>query len=577
MLPFFERGSGSGASIGDSGGPAVINKNGAKTQIGVTSWGIIAGQTPGIYTNIVNYATWIETITGFTLNSSGVDLYTKDKIWDMGFEPFSYKYPWTSEDIWVRNNNDTIEIHQNPEYSMFNDSVYVKVRVRNKGCTASAGNEVLKLYWAKASTSLAWPRNWNGSVTIGSTPLGGSFSSIILPIIKPGSAYIATFPWLPPNPADYAAIASNSIFFANQPHHFCLLSRIEAVNDTMTFIETANTKTNVLNNNNIAWKNLSVVNVDSTNLTSPGNGTDVPIGATIVTGDPTGNGGEFYIKLCDSLEKNLIGVSEHAEITVTLDDPLWNLWESANFESENIQAINYDEKNFIAGNGCAILKDIDFQPDEFNLLHVSFNFLVEDYSTLQSTYDYSVVLTNSANQIFGGETYQINTSTRSTFDAEAGQDYEIVEGEFVQLSALQINEGAVYNWYDDNGALIYSGANFSVSPDVSQTYTLEVIATLDGYKDYDEVEVEVKTNYISSISPNPASNQIEVSYILEDIAQSAYLVLVKTQTSASSQFILNINQNSNIINTSNLTDGVYSVILVVDGVTKDYKNLLISH
>ncbi len=111
MLPLYNIGTGAGP--GDSGGPAVIDNNGYNINIGASSWGYWPkDQLPTIYTNVRNYATWIQNTTGLTINSTGIDLYTKDKPWDMGFEPFSYQFPWKSEDIWVRNQNDGIEEHQ---------------------------------------------------------------------------------------------------------------------------------------------------------------------------------------------------------------------------------------------------------------------------------------------------------------------------------------------------------------------------------------------------------------------------------------------------------------------------------
>jgi len=45
------------------------------------------------------------------------------------------------------------------------------VRVRNRGNSASSGNETLHVYWAKASTGLAWPVDWNDHLD---NPCGGA-------------------------------------------------------------------------------------------------------------------------------------------------------------------------------------------------------------------------------------------------------------------------------------------------------------------------------------------------------------------------------------------------------------------
>ncbi len=181
------------------------------------------------------------------------DLWAKDVSDDMGAEPDPSTQPmWVSDDIWVRNDNNGIanQDHQNPEYGSSTTAVYV--RVRNRGCTGSASGTV-RLYWAKASTGLSWPAPWDGSVTAPAL-MGGSIGS--QPVsVSAGDDEILSFPWAPPNPADYAS-------FGADQGHFCLLARIEtgpAPSYGMTSPETGNLYANVQNNNNIVWKNITVV------------------------------------------------------------------------------------------------------------------------------------------------------------------------------------------------------------------------------------------------------------------------------------------------------------------------------
>ena len=186
----------------------------------------------------------------------GPDLWSKDTSDDMGVEPDVSTQPmYISDDIWVRTGNDGLvhQDHQNPEYrppgSMPN-TVYV--RVRNRSCGGSQSGTV-RLYWAKASSGLSWPAPWDGSVTapaLMGSPIGSAPVSV-----SGGDEQIVAFPWLPPNPADYAV-------FGADEHHFCLLSRIET--DTaapygMTSPETSDLYANVASNNNIVWKNIEVV------------------------------------------------------------------------------------------------------------------------------------------------------------------------------------------------------------------------------------------------------------------------------------------------------------------------------
>lgn len=178
---------------------------------------------------------------------------------DMGYEPNEAPatYPmWVSEDIWVRNQQDGIQYqeHENPEYET-GKKVYVYVRVRNRGGAISSGNEQVNLYWAKANTSLDYPSAWNGSNVLCTNPAGGQIatSQTVTPL-QPDGYKIYMFEFNLPKPSDYSCVGDIN--------HFCLLARItdsSKPNEGMTFAETNDIYSNVRNNNNIAWKNISIL------------------------------------------------------------------------------------------------------------------------------------------------------------------------------------------------------------------------------------------------------------------------------------------------------------------------------
>lgn len=107
--------------------------------------------------------------------------------------------------------------------------------------------------------------------------------------------------------------------------------------------------------------------------------------------------------------------------------------------------------------------------------------------------------------IIGGETYEIKKKTRSLFEAVA-PDKEVDLNQTITISAEDINEPAIYNWYDNDGNLIYQGKDLQIANAVSEKFKLEVIATTDGFKDYKEVEVTLKPSTLENIVPNPAIN-----------------------------------------------------------------------
>jgi hypothetical protein len=185
------------------------------------------------------------------------DLWMQDNADDIGTEPDLSTNPmWISDDIWVRNGPDglTNQDHQNPNGEQTN---YVYVRVRNRGCTgAAAQSGTLKLYWAKASSSLSWPAPWDGSVT--SPALMGGIIGSQAVTVSGGTTQIVQFTWTPPDPSNYASFGADKA-------HFCLLARIETSSTApfgMTSAETTNLYANVQNNNNIVWKNITIVDTD---------------------------------------------------------------------------------------------------------------------------------------------------------------------------------------------------------------------------------------------------------------------------------------------------------------------------
>jgi len=185
------------------------------------------------------------------------DLWMQDHADDTGTEPSPTTQPmWVSDDIWVRNGTDglTTQDHQNPRAEA-SSTVYVRVRHRGCGGGSALGGTV-RLYWAKASTGLSWPAPWDGSVT---TPalLGGSIGSQAVSVAG-GTQQIVSFPWTPPDPSDYASFGADRA-------HFCLLARLETTPSApfgMTVPETSNLYANVRDNNNIVWKNITIVDVD---------------------------------------------------------------------------------------------------------------------------------------------------------------------------------------------------------------------------------------------------------------------------------------------------------------------------
>ncbi|MCB9177522.1 MAG: hypothetical protein H6648_10200 [Caldilineae bacterium] len=163
------------------------------------------------------------------------DVWMKDTWSDTGREPdpaTAGQSMWQSPYIWIRTAADPGFLHQhehqNPESAWAN---HVFVKLHNGGDAAASGR--LKLYYAKASTGLAWPGDWTEFADLPTT-LSGNSTSIAQTVWNTSAA---------------------------QTGHFCLLARWVSSGDPMTAAETANVDQNTRRNNNIVWRNVNIVNL----------------------------------------------------------------------------------------------------------------------------------------------------------------------------------------------------------------------------------------------------------------------------------------------------------------------------
>lgn len=489
------------------------------------------------------------------LNSYNLDLMVKDGLDDLGEEPnTTTPYLWTSTDIWIRNNDDNGLEHQNPEYHPTNPN-FAYIRVKNKSCIPSNGNEILKFYWAKAGTSLSWPSSWNGNNYFSQGPLlGAPVGQATIPVLQAGQETIIKIPFYAPNPNIY------NWFLGWEQWHFCLLARIEAVNDPLT--ETNDLVANVKNNNGIAWKNVSIVD-NEVDLTR----------ATVAVGNPSDVPRTFFLEFVVEDVETGKPIFEEAEVGIKMDDVLFNAWERGGKEAQLLEATLEEKRKIVKGNNV-ILDNISFNANEVGSLILDFNFLTKEL-TDKPKFKYHVVQKDAlTGDIVGGETYEIKKKTRNLFEAIA-PDKEADLNQTITISAQDINEPAIYNWYDEQGNLIYTGKDLQIANAVAEKYKLEVISTIDGFKDYTEVEVKLKPSSIESISPNPSSSNVTISYKINE-ANSAYLMVISLYggTSTSNNYILDVNANAINLNVNNYVNGIYTVALVVDGKITDAKTLI---
>jgi hypothetical protein len=178
-------------------------------------------------------------------------LYVRDNIADAGSEPnATTAVAWESPDVWVRQIADGVTVGE-PILGGQPSVVYVRVTNKGQAPYPGGGNDVVRLYWAKAQTGLPWPAPWDGS---GPSPKHGGTIASAQPIgaILPGQSIDISISWPDtPNPVDYG-----------NDDHFCLLAFImKATSPEWEGFQGPNLNQNVLKLSNVAWRNIHIVPV----------------------------------------------------------------------------------------------------------------------------------------------------------------------------------------------------------------------------------------------------------------------------------------------------------------------------
>lgn len=328
------------------------------------------------------------------------ELYVKDRPEDAGAEPNPSTSPmWQTDDIWLRKAQDAAHafahMTEDAEYrTIAANPNYIYVEVRNRGGAPSSGTEQLSMYWAKAGSSLTWPASWNGSTYFDPGPntmlMGAPISTQTIPVIAAGSSVILEFPWMPPNPATYTGA------LAADQNHFCLLARITtsaAAPYGMTFPETGALYSNVQNNNNIVWKNISVFNL---------NMSDAPAYAVV------GNFGEQPMKARIRFqvmnEEGIGGLLNKGVIKVSVNGKLKEIFTQNRPAGEGIKVTG--DGTFEVSKDGAFLDNIVLQPHDYGTMKLEF--IPANKKDLGKGFAVTVThidITNGTEQIIGGQTF----------------------------------------------------------------------------------------------------------------------------------------------------------------------------
>jgi hypothetical protein len=303
------------------------------------------------------------------------------------------------------------------------------------------------------------------------------------------------------------------------------------------------------------------------------NGNRFPPGTFITVGNVEDGEAKFNIVFNVDDAHSGKELTKEAEVWAVFDNSGWDISNAIT----DAQLDGLKRKNghtFLITQDHAAIRNITFPATTTVDLNTGFGFLTKEV-TARTEYWYHVSQQHSnAGYVTGNLHFQIIRDPRNLFNADAGGDKEVDKDAAITVSADDILEAATYNWYDMDGNLIYTGKDLTITADITKKYKLEVIADLDGYKDYSEVEVKVRMGTISSISPNPANGQTDISFNTQG-GSSAYISIFNVITGSADQHILTLGQGTLNLDLSTYQPGSYQVILVTDGLVRDTEGLMV--
>lgn len=474
-----------------------------------------------------------------------MDLYIRDTYADNGVEPsITNGCMWNSPDIWIEDLNGNMV--ENPiggrEYN-------VCVRIHNNKDIASTGEEILHLNWAKAGIDLRWDNNWDGEHFFDCGEYiskGGIITeNLSIPSIEAGCSIVVKALWSVPE----AEMYENCTELNSDLWHFCLLARVhdgnEIINENSDNLDMAYF---VEHNNNVAWKNLSVLN------------SDTPV-AVVSVSNPYKEKRLFKIVYKAKQNIALENLNQFAEIYLFLSDNLKDAWKLSNNKGRGVSIIR--ENLVMLTDTIAVIDSILLNPNELYTLETKVSFLTQLTPNINEfEFDLALYDIEKGENLIGGEHYLSIKDEVRNFKAIALKDTVILNSQPITFNAVNISEEAEYIWYNANGDTISTQQMLEVQPMKTEYYLLEVVAQYDGAKDYDTVTATMINGIINNITPNPASNNISVSYMLSEYTPTAMIQIMNNLGIVLNSTIVTNNQTEVEINISSFVKGLYTLSLV---------------
>jgi len=329
----------------------------------------------------------------FNRIAPAVDLYIKDNPEDTGKQPnLTTDKFWCSPSIWVRNQDDGIEKHENPYYAPDHLASMVYVRVHNRGKKNYEEGLWAHVYWAKASTGFT-DAAWKGRELYNHQVITGEhLRASHIPPIASNTSEMVRVTWHLPQDLLGAASDNNT-----ENHHFCLLAKIMDTHLDDGY-EAGKRYFNVKGSNKQAQKNVSVIKREELSKATK-------VFVRNISSSPQ----KYSLELIPRSSEDA-GLYDDAYVQMSMSQSIYEAWEDGGMQSENITipldiANSPGKRNIKFQSLDGKLKDICLPANEFDEVSLQFNFrrgLIRD-----DPYIFDLIQKDEHGNIVGGETFEI--------------------------------------------------------------------------------------------------------------------------------------------------------------------------
>lgn len=488
---------------------------------------------------------------------SSVDLYIKDNPEDTGKEPNTTTNEfWKSPSIWVRNQEDSIYGHQNPEYSSDHRVAFVNVRVHNRGKEDFDGEgKWILIYWVQASTGItqkAWKgrelyeNKWQTGGVLEARPIDEK--------IEAGKYRDFSIDWkLPYMLKEYP----------EGNFHFCLLAKIM---DTPYDNGYSPEKSyfDLKGSNDQAQKNVTIIRKKDTEKFF-----------NVYVRNTSTLDKAYTLELIPQTEADAT-LYQRAKVEMSMSPKIYDAWERGGFKSQDIEFVSTESNatNFRSvkfASPQSKLQNISLRGDEFDIVQLKFNFT--KYTFSNSTYNFDLIQKDENGNIIGGETFIVE-SPRLTIKPIDGPNIApnpMKYGE-IQLIVKNSSDFNSLKWIDGKGETLGNKESINVSPRINGNDYTVVAMTNDGEIATQSISLE---NLYGIQSISTANHNIVVK--LKEAAPDNASVEVKNITDGIAQVSCQISAGANVVNFdgSNLSRGVYVVCYIVNSTVIDQQKIRI--